>query len=423
MKSNIAIEETDNRWNLKSWLWVLLCSFAIFSSIPLARKIQFVVYDKLGREFFSYSVLFVIIISLIALLYLFIARLRIRNISQYIWLIAWAIAMIYSTVQLRTFPEEAVHLLEYGILSIFVFRALSYRIHDWTIYIIAALIVSIIGTADEIIQWLIPSRYWGYKDVGINTLAGVFFLLAISKGIKPKVIRLPVKKHSVDMLMKTTSVFLIILGLCLSNTTDAVKNYTDIFKSLSWLKSEELMTEYGYKHSDADIGTFYSRFTIDSLRNIDSAMGITYGEKLLDDIAEGAQYDILFKTYDVYTHKFLREFLSHMQRRDLEYEIVNTTRKQSFRIAGAYIAFKENSILEKYFKNTLINSGSKWSDGEKNKIEELSSLSEGNYKSTAGKLITLFSLREVWIFIITALLFIQLLGRLWGRRLIKLKRL
>ncbi|MEW6599436.1 MAG: VanZ family protein, partial [Nitrospirota bacterium] len=190
--------------------------------------------------------LFIVVLMFTTLLYFFIFRLNIRSKSQYIWLAASSGFYIYTALQLRKIPEEAVHLLEFGVLSYCLFRALSHRIRDWTVYVTTSLFVFLIGMIDEFIQWVIPGRIWDYRDVGINGLAGVFFVLMVGMGIKPHIARGPVNKGSVNILAGIIIINLIFLGLCLSNTPDAVKSYTSVFPGLSWLVQEEPMSEYGH---------------------------------------------------------------------------------------------------------------------------------------------------------------------------------
>jgi hypothetical protein len=106
--------------------------------------------------------------------------------------------------------------------------------------------VSFIGTIDEVIQWMTPRRYWDFKDIGINIVGGLLLQLIIWKGIKPDVISRPLNKLSVKILTIIISVDLIVLGLCLSNTPKAVKSYTTVFQSLSWLRAEEPMSKFGF---------------------------------------------------------------------------------------------------------------------------------------------------------------------------------
>ncbi len=258
-------------WNRASWVWVFLCAAGIFSTVPVARRVQRYVYTAIGKDFFTFTVLFIILSLCTVLLYFFIFRLRVKSKSQYAWLFISCGAYIFTTLQLRKYPEEAVHLLEFGLLSYFLFRALSHRIRDWTVYITTLLYVLCIGTMDEFIQWVTPGRIWSYRDIGINVLAGVFFVLAVSKGIKPEMVHGPVKRISVNMLAGIMTINLLFLGLCLSNTPDMVNRYTELFHGLSWLRLEEPMTAYGIGYKDPDIGTFYSHMRLDPLRSINTS--------------------------------------------------------------------------------------------------------------------------------------------------------
>jgi VanZ family protein len=403
MGKKTVIEGNDKGAIRKAWLWVLLCALIIFLTIPVARGLQKYIYNTTGKEFFTYAVFFCLLSTLAFVMYYLIFKLKVRNLLQYIWLIACAGVIMYTTVKLKDYPEEAVHLLEYGILSIFIFRALSHRIHNWTIYITAALIVTAIGTMDEFIQWLTPSRYWGYNDVKINALAGIVFLLAIGKGIRPGAISRPVSAYSVKLSAKTASVLLIIVGLCLSNTPDAVKRYSEIIPVLSWLKDEEPMTEFGYRLQDHDIGSFYSRFDEDELRKIDSTLGTTYGSILSQDIEKGVEFNVLRKTHNVNNNKFLYEFIIHLSRIERNLNYTDGLPGTDNNMETAYIAYKESLIINKYFRNTLSASGFVLTNRDTAELRKLSTEWKGNYESTVGKLITFINLKTAWIYIVTAL--------------------
>ena len=231
---------------LKAWLWVVLCSLAIFFTIPAARSVQKFISHTVGRVFFTYSVVFIVVCGLAVLLYLFIFTFKVRKISQYAWLVICAGLYVFLTIKLNRYPEEATHLIEYGLLSYFIFSALQYETRDRTIYFITILIVLFIGTIDEFIQWMTPKRYWDFRDIGTNIVGGLIFQLAIWKGIRPGFIDHPVARISVKMLMVALTVNLVFLGLCLSNTPHVVKSYTAVFQSLSWLKTEEPMSKFAF---------------------------------------------------------------------------------------------------------------------------------------------------------------------------------
>ena len=73
-------------------------------------------------------------------------------------------------------PEERTHLIEYGIVGIFVFEAIKerYRHVDGIILplLYSILITAIIGLIDEGLQYLIPGRFFDPRDVFFNFFAG-----------------------------------------------------------------------------------------------------------------------------------------------------------------------------------------------------------------------------------------------------------
>lgn len=413
----IKTSKDIERWNWKLWLWVFLCSMGIFATIPVARNLQKFVYNTVGREFFTYVVLFVVCIGLAILLYLFIFKLKVKKISQYIWLFICAGLYIYHTIQLRAHPEEAIHFLMYGLLSYFLFKALSYRIHDWTVYLTAVFFVLFIGTTDEFLQWMMPQRFWDFKDVGLNMLAGGIFLLGVWKGINPTVISKPVKKISVGMLAGIITANLIFMGLCLSNTPNFVNRYTTAISTLSWLQNEEVMSDYGYIHKDPEIGTFYSRLTLEQLKEIDLINGESYAKNLPQDINSKAARKELVETYKPYTHPFLYEFLLHLFRRNTSLDKLEDTNVPFEKIRRSNIAFRENLLVEKYFSNTLKHSMYAWSDEEVEELKTTASLWKGDYKSRAGKMLTLFSLKGILAVIFITLVIVWVSTEFWKRRL------
>ncbi|NOZ69024.1 MAG: VanZ family protein [Deferribacteres bacterium] len=403
-------EREPDRWCLRSWLWVFLCAAAIFATVPVARRIQGFVYNSVGREFFTYAVLSVIIAGLAAVLYFLAFRLRVRSISQYAWLFTGAGLYVYFTIQLRQHPEEAVHFLEYGALAYFLFRALSCRIRDRTIYMTVVLAVLFVGTLDEFIQWLIPKRYWDYRDVGINTLAGVFFSIIMWKGIRPETISRPVvRRLSIRILAGVITLDLLFLGLCLSNTPDAVRRYTAAFEPLMWLRGEEVMTEFGYAHKDPEIGTFYSRLTIGELREHDMKSSSTYNKLPVDEITSLEDYETLRRTYTRVTDPFMYEFLQHIIERDLSLDEFLRSGNQK----SGLTAFKENLILEKYFGSTLRYFNAVWSREKRDHFKDSQDWLKKNYTGGKGKMITSFSLKTAWLFIIVILAVVWTAGELW----------
>ena len=76
-------------------------------------------------------------------------------------------------------PAVGVHLLEYGVLAILIFRAVSLDRAPRPAVIITLALVVALGWFDEVIQYFLPDRYYDLSDVVINGVGGVLGLLCI----------------------------------------------------------------------------------------------------------------------------------------------------------------------------------------------------------------------------------------------------
>jgi Gpi18-like mannosyltransferase len=59
-------------------------------------------------------------------------------------------------------PVERFHLFEYGILSYFIYQALSIDLHEENLYGWGMVIVILVGSLDELFQVSLPHRFGRY---------------------------------------------------------------------------------------------------------------------------------------------------------------------------------------------------------------------------------------------------------------------
>lgn len=343
-----------------SWLWVALCALAIFFTVPFARTIQKFVSEKWGSEFFGYGVILSTGAAFFLALYILIFRLKIRSVSNYIWLFLIGCTYVYFTLKLWDSPEEAVHFLEYGLLGFFIFGALKLKIKDKTVYIAAFLIGCLIGIFDEILQWMVKGRFWDFRDVGLNALSSGLFQTAMWLGIKPKEISEKIRLRSLRTVSLYLAANILLLGLCFSNTPKRVQSYTKVLPFLSFLQQEETMNQFNLKHTDPEIGTFYSRLTIDELLSIDRRNAKDYGQVLFE--WKDKDYAEYLRAHPGIWVPMLYEIRVHIFRRDKRYSRAIQAEDEMKKKENFFIAFKENEILEKYFGNTLMESPYAWSE-------------------------------------------------------------
>ncbi len=328
-----------------------------------------------------------------------IFKLKIRSLSNYIWL--FFITGLYSYFSLKhcKAPVETAHFLEYGLLSFFLFKALNHNIKDKSIYLTATFFALLIGTFDEIIQWITPKRIWNFRDVGLNVISGGLFQLAMWKVIRPKIISEKINTKSLRMFSAVFSSCLIILGLCVSNTPNRVYNYTKRIHWLFFLQKEEPMSEFGYKYKDTEIGVFYSRLSPSILQKIDKQKGKEYAQII--DKSANKDYEKFIRKYNPISNPFMHELRVHIFRRDRYFENGNKTSNLNEKKEFHLVAYKENLILEKYFSRSSQNSVYRWDEDELEKVKILIDKDKSYESPVSANLSTGFSEKSIWTVIFT----------------------
>ena len=316
---------------------------------------------------FGYSVLFVVTGAFLFCLYFLWFRLKIHVLPNYLWLAAVAMVYIFFTLKLWERPEEAIHFLEYGLLGFLLFKAFQHHIPDKSIYLAAFLLGTMIGIFDEILQWMIPLRYWDLRDVGLNALSVGLFQVAIWKGLKQEIPSTQVKPKSIKIISWLFIANLLLLGLCSSNTPPRVRSYTKLFPFLSFLEKQEPMNELKFKHKDPEIGVFFSRLSSDDIARTDRERAEEYGTIFKEWAAK--EYGDFLLNFPGYARPFLHEMRVHVFRRDRRFSLANKSENQKDRKDNLFIAYKENLILEKYFGKTLQKSPHKWQNTRSKQIE------------------------------------------------------
>lgn len=175
---------------------------------------------------------------------------------------------VYLTVRFDS-PEEALHFVEYGVLAVLVLRAVTARTRDQSAYLAAAAVCLLVGSADEVVQWLVPSRFFAFRDIGLNALASIGTLLGVRFGIDPAYLH----GWSTAGLQRAVTLW---LGACVcalalfANTPPVVHAYTSVLTPLRYLRSDGPMVEYGTAHTASGV-SWHSRFDSDAAHALDEA--------------------------------------------------------------------------------------------------------------------------------------------------------
>lgn len=88
-------------------------------------------------------------------------------------------------VKLAKLPAEKIHVAEYGLLGVLLYNALRIDFDRFgkKLYVYGILVCLIVGTLDEIIQLILPNRYFDWCDVFVNGVSGIVMLLMIKFSI------------------------------------------------------------------------------------------------------------------------------------------------------------------------------------------------------------------------------------------------
>jgi VanZ family protein len=339
-----------------SWLLVAAWSLVIFATIPLARAIQRSVREAFGEEAFLYAVLVAILAAFLATLRHLRALGRISP-ARGAWLVGVAAVYAGYAFTLRRAPVEAVHFLQYGVLGVLAFRALTHRMRDPGIYLAAALVGGIVGILDEAIQWLTPQRVWDLRDVWFNFFAASLIQLAIAAGIRPRLIAGTPTPRSVRLICRIAALATLLLTASLLNTPPRIAWYAERVPALGFLlERSDLMLEYGHLYEVPEIGRFRSRFSPAELERIDARRSAEAGRILAGSSDD--DYQSFLERYTPISDPFLHEARVHLFRRD-RYLITAERHLEDERWyrSDLTVGYRENRILERYFTETLRHSG------------------------------------------------------------------
>jgi hypothetical protein len=158
----------------KAWTFVIVYVLLIYSTLSVMRDILNFLKTTLGKGFD------VLVYGIFGLFFFsgfgFLLRssqgaawVQIKSVACYIVLFGM-IGII--AIHLKI-PEERIHLVEYGLLSFLVYGALRFDFSGFTLFVLTCVIVSGFGFLDEVIQGILPNRYFGWRDVLLNAAGGL----------------------------------------------------------------------------------------------------------------------------------------------------------------------------------------------------------------------------------------------------------
>lgn len=160
-----------------AWLAVLVYTIVLYSTLTLAFRLYVWMYARLGKPFMSSLMIWIYVPVGLALLVFLFFRLP-RQLGRYVSFLMLCLALAFC-LNLIKIPAKRFHFLEYAPLAVLVFDALRFHCRNRYHYVWTMVLVTLVGLGDEIIQGILPNRYFGINEVVTNAAAGLFALVFI----------------------------------------------------------------------------------------------------------------------------------------------------------------------------------------------------------------------------------------------------
>ncbi len=389
-----------------SWTYVAAWVLVIYCTIPVARAFREAVNEQVGREMFLY-VTFAIVLAVAIAAFASLSRRKLP-VNAYLCLFAILVAFMAFVYDLRDIPEEAIHVVEYGVLGLLVYRAFTHRVRDHSIYILGSLVVGMIGILDEYIQWVVPSRYYELRDIGINFCAGALSQAAIFAGLRPGLIAGWPGPGSWSRLCYISATLLLVMSISFINSPAAITWYATRIPALQFLMSNHsTMAEYGYRYKDQDAGVFRSRLDPEQLQQLNRERG-EEAWMIMERYERGEGDGPFLSVYSVMLDPYIHEIGVHLYRRNYH---LDRARENNDKQAEHYtIAYRENQILQKYFPKAMEFSAVRWSPEIVQEVSDAADKSKPYESAVSASVITRLSQGQVMLIFATSIILFVLLG-------------
>ena len=170
----------------RAWLLAVLYVAFVYATIPLLPRVWEVLNGYTGGTVRHLGIVAVMVAVLCAIGFSW------RPLCRNPWSSATVLLLVLSAYgylldRFAVYPAERLHLVEYGFVSFLLFRALALHMEGTKAYVASFLLTVVIGFGDEVIQWVLPNRYFELKDVQLNAVSGGLGLLLVRFVMRPNV--------------------------------------------------------------------------------------------------------------------------------------------------------------------------------------------------------------------------------------------
>ena len=161
------------------WIAAFLYVVFIYSTLGIAPALWNKLNYFLGGKVILAQYIIYSIIGLLILIYIAFIKKEKSPIKYFLFFLF--IGLFFVMIKLAKYPAEKIHIAEYGLLGVFLYNALKMHFNRLSgkLYTYGFILCLIIGALDEVIQWILPNRYFGWYDIFMNGASGMITLLII----------------------------------------------------------------------------------------------------------------------------------------------------------------------------------------------------------------------------------------------------
>jgi hypothetical protein len=156
-----------NRPGWLRWICVALYLAALYAMLPFARDIS-VELDQ--RHALGLVITLLFLASLMGLVFYVVFCVRLSDFAAFV-AVAFLIGVTGAMVLGLSIPEERVHFLQFGFLTLLARWAFAAHLPPARQYLAAGVLAALAGWGDEVIQHFLPERVYDLRDVVLNTVA------------------------------------------------------------------------------------------------------------------------------------------------------------------------------------------------------------------------------------------------------------
>ena len=162
----------------------IMFSFFVFTAMEIMPSIWTVLRFILKEEIRHLTDIFIAIPFIILLFYTIFVK-RQKHFLSYVWYII-LIVLVYVLYNSIESPYNRMHIFQYFLLSILVFRIMHHFIYDIRLYFLGVLIAGCFGIADEITQYFISTRTASLADLGVDFISAALGQMFLFLVVRPE---------------------------------------------------------------------------------------------------------------------------------------------------------------------------------------------------------------------------------------------